>query len=103
MAVVLVAMKKVQVSIGDWTNVVKKRRIRQNVSERAAGHRTIQFRGRARDDIWEALKQLPFEEEKSKKRGREDDSGVDDEDAARVKRIDKKKAPAADLDFTDLL
>lgn len=101
MDTILISMKRLPQAVGDWTNVVKKRRIRQNVLERAAGFRTIQFRGRARDDVWRALKQIPFKETGVKrKRGAEDEDGAE---GSSKKRGDNGTKKTADLDFSDFL
>jgi hypothetical protein len=78
MSAVLISGKKLDIAINDCLSMVKKRRIRQNLKERAAGYRTIKFTGQGRDKIWNALKLLPFEEEgKGKKRARDDDEEED--------------------------
>lgn len=81
LSAILTSGKKLDIAIADCVNMVKKRRIRQNLKERAAGYRTIKFTGQGRSQIWNTLKLLPFEEtEKGKKRARDDD---DDEDEGR--------------------
>jgi len=101
MDVILVSMKRIPQAVGDWTNVVKKRRIRQNVAERAAGFRTIQFRGNGRDSIWTALKQIPFEETGGKRK-RASSVDEDDADGAAKKKVALKKVGGSDLDLSDL-
>jgi len=71
---IYVSAKALEASINDSDGMIKKRRIRQNTTERAAGFRTIKFTGESRTSIWEALRGLPFEPVRtSVKRGREDD------------------------------
>jgi len=93
---ILVSSKKLSVAVLDGLNVVKKRRIRQNLIERAAGYRTIKFSGDGRNQIWNALKLLPYvvEEDKGKKRAREDD---DVEEGTSKKTKEK----AVELDTVD--
>jgi len=97
---ILLTMKRLPHAVGDWRNVVKKRRIRQNVVERAAGFRTIEFRGQSRDDIWLALRRMPFEEDKKRKRvdDRDDDDDSLEDPAAKKGKF--KEARAADLDYS---
>jgi hypothetical protein len=97
---ILLTMKRLPHAVGDWRNVVKKRRVRQNVVERAAGFRTIEFRGQSRDDIWLALRRMPFEEDKKRKRvdDRDDDDDSLEDPAAKKGKF--KEARAADLDYS---
>jgi hypothetical protein len=98
---ILLTMKRLPHAAGDWKNVVKKRRIRQNVVERAAGFRTIEFRGQSRDDIWSALKRMPFEEEKKRKRVDDGEDGSDDEESRAAKKGKKRgEGKTADLDYS---
>jgi hypothetical protein len=70
--------KKLHVACNDMKSVFNKRRLRQNVNERAGGFRTIAVFGKQRDVLWNALKMVPWEsttEGKGKKRAAEDDGG----------------------------
>jgi hypothetical protein len=71
---IFVSGKKLAVAVGDMKNVIKKRRIRQNPNERAAGFRTIKFTGAGRDEIWSSMKMLPYKEDiRGEKRAAEDE------------------------------
>jgi len=99
MEVILVSGKKLEAAINDFDNMTKKRRIRQNFAERAAGFRTIKFNGDARDLIWNAIKTMPKPKvAESKKRGREEG---DEEGDAVVTKKGKTKDTAEDftMDF----
>jgi len=91
MEVVLVSGKKLENAVDDFDNVVKKRRIRQNPGERAAGFRTIKFQGKARDEIWAALKKMP-----SKNKGNEKKRGRDEDDEDGEEGQSKKKGKTVD-------
>jgi hypothetical protein len=96
---IFITMKRIPQAVGDWTNVVKKRRIRINVLERAAGYRTIQFRGNSRNDLWSTLKLIPFEVEKGKKRARgEEEDGEGDAGPSR-KKGKEKETVANEIDY----
>lgn len=71
--------KKLHVACNDMRSVWNKRKIRQNVNERAGGFRTISVSGKQRDAVWNALKMIPWEtpNEKGKKRAAEDEGGTD--------------------------
>lgn len=83
---ILVSGKKLENAADDFLNVMKKRRIRQNLAERAAGFRTMRFVGQARDEIWAALKLLPAlpSDNNGKKRAR-DEEGDSGEGSSRKK------------------
>jgi hypothetical protein len=78
---IFVTSKKLHVAVQDFAGIVKRRAIRQNAVERAAGFRTMKFTGNARDRIWQALKLLPYKETvvagKRKARGDDDEDDVD--------------------------
>jgi hypothetical protein len=92
---IYVSLKKIGVAVGDWQNVLKKRRIRQNSEKRDAGFRTLEFRGDMRDQIWQVLKRIPYEE--SSKRKRADDEAEDVEEGPSRK---KGKARETVSEFT---
>jgi len=94
--VILVTGKKLSVAIQDWQGVVKRRRIKQSIAERAAGHRTLKFSGKGRDDIWAALKLLKFTEEQQGKRKREADG--DDDDEGPSKKTRSRDVPLDNID-----
>jgi hypothetical protein len=92
---IYISLKKLPVAVGDWTNVVKKRRIRINTEKRDAGFRTIGYHGEMRDQIWRSLKKIPYSEP-GKKRQRDEDMGEgSDERAAK-----KGKAKADSVEIT---
>jgi hypothetical protein len=72
---IIISGKALNTAISDWKNVEKTRRIRLNLAERARGFRTITFTNTARDQIWNILKQIPWNEDEvtGSKRRREDD------------------------------
>jgi len=93
--VILVSGKKLAVAVGDLKNVIKKRRIRQNPNERAAGFRTIKFTGAGRDEIWAAMKMLPYTEDvRGEKR-----KVADEEAGPSKKRRSQGDADEGDEDF----
>jgi len=102
LASIFVTGKKLKVAVGDCVNMLKKRRIRQNTSERAAGYRTIRFTGTGRTQIWEALRKLPFDApDKGKKRAR-DETWEDAEVPVGKKGKTKEVAPVP-FDMSDFL
>lgn len=66
----LISLKKTSIAASDMDVVIKKREVRMNLRERAAGYRTLRFTGKHRDEIWDLMKLLPSPGE-SKKRVRE--------------------------------
>jgi hypothetical protein len=95
---ILVSGKALKVAVQDWTNVVKNRRIRSNPTERAAGFRTIRFKNEGRNEIWRALKGIPFVETKAGEKRKRDRDGEDGTD-----RANKKRAADGDEVSIDLL
>jgi hypothetical protein len=94
--VILVSGKRLEAAVDDFHNMVKKRRIRQNFAERAAGFRTMKFNGDARDLLWNALKTMPTPKDQNpKKRGREEDG--EDQGGSTAK---KGKQREVEDDFT---
>jgi len=85
--VILISGKKLSVAAQEMVGVVKKRVIRQNEQERAAGYRTLKFAGHGRDAIWDALKLLPYKPAPKEKRRPE----AEEEDAAGPSRKKAKK------------
>jgi len=95
---ILVSCKKITLAVNDMTGVFSKRRIRQNLAERASGFRTIRFKGEGRNAIWNALKGIPYEVEKSKKRkDRDEDEGGPGESSKRAKG---KAKETVEMDFS---
>jgi hypothetical protein len=98
---IYVSLKKLNVAVGDWANVVKKRRIRQNSEKRDAGFRTIEFRGELRDEIWSCLKKIPYDTP-SLKRTREVEEGGSDEEGPSTKK-GKVRETAVEFTFDDFM
>jgi hypothetical protein len=93
---IYVSLKKLPIAVGDWTNLVKKRRIRQNAEKRDAGFRTIGFHGEMRDQIWSSLKKLPYSEPGEKRKRTDDDDG----EGAEERMAKKGKAKETSSEFT---
>jgi hypothetical protein len=102
---VLVSMKKLSVAVFDMKNIEKKRRIRQNTQERAAGFRTLKFTGVARDAIWNALKRMLFEipvDNRDKGKKRAVDNEDDDVEEGSSKRARVVEGEAVPFDIFDM-
>jgi hypothetical protein len=96
---ILVSGKRLEAACDDFHNLMKKRRIRQNLGERAAGFRTMKFQGHARDLIWEALKLVPRPVDiEGRKRGREEDEDLGEGTSAKKTRIEAD-IPTFTMDF----
>jgi len=98
---IFVTGKKLHVAVNDCVNMLKKRRIRQNITERAAGYRTIKFTGEGRTKIWEALRNLPFTVQAAGKRRREDEE--DREEGPSRKKGKAKEVEVEEFDMSAFL
>jgi hypothetical protein len=78
----LISLKKLSIAVQDMEVVIRKREVRMNLKERAAGYRTIRFPGKARDEIWEQLKLLPWVERSGEKRKERDEGNSMDIESA---------------------
>jgi hypothetical protein len=102
MEFILVSGKKLEAAIDDFRSVVKRRRVRQNIGERAVGFRTMKFGGEARELIWSALKKLKGEKPEpvaGKKRGRSEGPEGSGESAA--KKLKQREDVAAAFAMDD--
>jgi hypothetical protein len=97
---IYVSLKKIGVAVGDWQNLLKKRRIRQNAEKRDAGFRTLEFRGEMRDQIWQVLKKIPYEESAKRKRPIDDDEDVEEEPS---RKKGKAKETVSEFTYDDFL
>jgi hypothetical protein len=97
----LVSLKKLPVAVTDWTNVVKKRRIRQNVGKRDAGFRTIEVRNEGFVAMWGALKGIPFSADGKRKRESAEDGDEDMEEPVE-KRGKKSMTTSVEFSLDDL-
>lgn len=96
---IVVSAKKLSIAVGDSKNMVKKRRIRQNLVERAAGFRTIKVVGERRNRLWDLLKTIPGENiDKGKKRSRAEEG--DEESEARRKRGKERSEGEEEIVFS---
>jgi hypothetical protein len=81
--------KKLHLAVNDWRGTFKRRKIRQNASERAGGYRTISVIGPQRDKVWNALKMIPVEGNgKGKGKRAAEDEGDSGERAGKKPRED---------------
>jgi len=75
--VIIVGMKVPHVAADEWKKVLGSKKMRFDVQERAKEARNLVFKGKGRDDLWDAIRRTVGEvtvaQDKGKKRAREDD------------------------------
>jgi hypothetical protein len=63
MSKIFISPKNINVAVNDWRGIIRKRKIKQNPTERAGGFRTISLLGPQRDKVWNALKMIPWDDQ----------------------------------------
>jgi hypothetical protein len=96
---IYVAQKNISVAVNDMRSVLKKRSIRMDLGERAGAYRTIEYTNTARNQIWDALKQIPFKSHSVVAGKRKADDGDSDEERA-PKRQKERASKSDEVDMS---
>jgi hypothetical protein len=97
MSKIFISPKNINVAVNDWRGIIRKRKIKQNPTERAGGFRTISLTGPQRDKVWNALKMIPWDDQGKGKGKRTAEDEGDRPDASKKPREEPRDETLGDF------